>query len=132
MVLSRKSIWVRYYVFLLRLAGHESWAVQDRLEKISDLCQFARAIILRTAAAAAFAGMVFMLLTAFVVSAFKDPLGFVLCMGIIAGVLSLVWGIIWGIFKIRDRLKDGPPGLVRTYASAVKRGICPMLKIEPR
>ena len=132
MVLSRNSIWVRYYAFLLRIAGNERFVIDDRLSRVSDLCQFTRALFFRSIAVVVICGILLFLIAGLALSIYTEPVASLIVIGVIVGIAMMVIGVVFWSYKITSYFKGRPDGVVTTYVKAVKRGICPMLRIEPR
>lgn len=130
MKLKRNTPIVRYYAFLLHIAGDHQWQVDAKIERISNLCQFVRALILRTVITALLAGVLALLLTGFAIAVYADPitiLGVLIGLPMTAGLI-LISGV--GIRKLISRHPPGPDGVFVAYLKAIKRGICPLLTIE--
>lgn len=129
-----KTHWtVRYYIFLLKFAGNESFDIEWRLSRVNDLCQFVRALIFRTVALTVACLMILIATGILFTLIYNEPLKAAIGLGVVVtavgGVVILLFGLR-AFFDYRRALPPKPPGVIRTYASAVKRGVCPLIKIE--
>lgn len=130
MNIKRNSIAVRYYAFLMHLAGDPQWRIEGRIDRISNLCQFVRALVTRTVITAVFLTLFAGLLSLLGYAAYKDPKGFFLIVVGVPASVEVMCLIVYGAGLLFKRKSQKPDGVIVSYIKAVKNCLCPLLTIE--
>lgn len=124
MTLDKSKLIVRYYIWLVRL-GVDRDIADWRIERGTNLCAFIQRIIFQTAFFIFLGFGALSIAALFVLIIVTEPLGFLLGISILAGIVSIAFlvTIILGGARRLARSEN----LFVTYVKSVKRGLCPII-----